>query len=147
MLNMTHKEYEMPDEYKYQLASLTEFYADRERFAKALPEIEPHLLEQYKRKMRELDKAIEDLEKMLAEQYERHQAEMAKEALLQKSLKEAWELTKHIYIIIKHQTPHLLEGFTTECLAPLTPEEREEFFDEVAILETNNLDAILNGEK
>lgn len=144
---MTQIEYEMPEEYKYQLAKLTEFYADRERFAKELPNVEPRMVGEFKRQLSELDGVIESLEKTLAEQYERHQSEMAKEALIEENVNEGWEAVKRFYITIKHQTPHLLESFTAECLDPLTPEEREQFLDDIAILETNNLAAILNGKE
>ncbi|MFN0139350.1 MAG: hypothetical protein ACKVQW_04595 [Pyrinomonadaceae bacterium] len=41
---------------------------------------------------------------------------------------------------------HTCSTALPQCLDPLTPEEREEFFDEVAILESTKLDAILKGE-
>lgn len=96
-------------------------------------------------KLREFDKTIDGLETSLAKEYDRYQAEMAKEEKISKQLAEAREITKRIYITIKHQKPELLETFI-ECLDPLTPEDREQFFDEVAILESTNLQAILNGE-
>ena len=53
---------------------------------------------------------------------------------------------QEIYIAIKHRKPEKLEEFT-KSLEPFTPEEREEFFDGIAILEATELDKILNGEK
>lgn len=144
---MAKKEYEMPDEYKQHLAKLAEFYADRERFGKALPDAPPHMAEEFKRQLRKMDDVIENMERMLAEEYERHQAEMAKEAQIEEAIKKGWDATLRIYLMTKHKVPHLLDKFTTQCLAPLTPEEREQFLDEAAILETHNLDAILKGKE
>ena len=42
--------------------------------------------------------------------------------------------------------PHLLESFSEACLGPFLPEEREQFLDDVAILEATQLDAILTGK-
>src|SRR5688572_9753877 len=144
---MAKKEYEMPDEYKQQLAKLAEFLEDRERFTKAMPDVPANMLDEFKRQLRKMDDVIEDLEKMLAEEYERHQAKMAKEAELTKMADDAWQSSIRIYIMTKHQLPHLLESFTERVLGPMPEGMREEFLDEVAVLETTKLDAILKGEE
>jgi hypothetical protein len=56
------------------------------------------------------------------------------------------ESVKRLYIITKHQVPHLLDSFTEAALGPLTPEMREQFLADVAVLESTKLDAILKGE-
>ena len=149
---MEQKEYEMPEEYKKNLAHLTDFLEAREGYRAQIREglargvrvsaADKLMVDE---KLREFDLIIDGLEKGLAEEYDRYQAEKAKEAKMSELLDQASEISKHLYIIIKHQKPHLLESFT-QCLDPLTPEEREEFFDEVAILESTKLDAILKGE-
>lgn len=141
----------MPDEYKQQLVHLTEFIETRDQFRRQISDglargvrvsaADKALVDQ---KLREMDKVIDNLERMLAEEYERYQAEMAKEAEMIDKGKDMRELQKHIYIIIKHTEPHLLESFTKN-LDPLTPDEREQFFDEVAILEATRLNEILSG--
>ena len=150
---MEKKEYEMPEEYKKNLAHLTEFLEAREGYREQIRDslargvrVSATDKAMVDEKLCEFDTIIDGLEKVLAEEYERYQTEKAKEAEISEQLAEAWEAQKHLYIIIKHQKPDLLDSFT-ECLDPLTPEEREEFFDEVTILEATQLDAILNGEE
>ena len=149
---MEQKEYEMPEEYKKNLAHLTDFLEAREGYRAQIREglargvrVSAADKSMVDEKLREFDSVIDGLEKLLAEEYERYQTEKAKEAEISEKIAQSRELQRHLYIIIKHQKPHLLESFT-QCLDPLTPEEREEFFDEVAILESTKLDAILKGE-
>lgn len=150
---MTQKEFEMPEEYKKNLAHLTDFLDARERYREQIRDATARGVSvsaadkaMVDEKLREFDGIIDGLEKGLAGEYERYQAEMAKEAEIEELIEKGWESSKRLYIIVKHQTPHLLEGFTEASLGPLTPEEREEFLDEVAILESTKLDAILKGE-
>lgn len=145
-------EYEMPDDYKKNLAILTEFLEAREGYRQMIKDglangvrISPSDKAMVDEKLSEFDRIIDGLEQQLANEYERYQAEMANEAKISESLDRSWEATKKLYIIIKHQKPHRLQSFT-ECLDPLSPEQREQFFDEVAILEATKLDAILKGE-
>ena len=149
---MANKEYEMPAEYKHNLAQLTECIEAREGYREQIREAlargvrvaaaDKAFVDQ---KLLEFDAVIDNLERLLAEEYERHQAEMAREESMMEAIDKANELRKQIYIIIKHTQPHLLESFT-KTLDPLLPEEREQFFDEVAILEATKLKEILNGE-
>ncbi len=143
---MAQKEYEMPDEYKKNLAHLAQFLEDKERFAKGMANVPAHLMDDAKAQLGKFDDGIEGLEKLLAEEYERHQAEQANEAEITESVDKGWEASKRIYIMIKHQTPHLLESFTKQVLDPMDEDLREEFLDAVAVLETTKLDAILKGE-
>ena len=149
---MQKKEYEMPEEYQKSLAHLADFLEAREGYRKQISEglargvqvsaADKALVDAT---LRDFDKTIDELETALAKEYDRYQAEMAKEEKISESVNRAWEATKRLYIIIKHQNPDKLESFT-KCLDPLTDEQREQFFDEVAILESTNLQVILNGE-
>ena len=150
---MAQQEYEMPEEYKKNLAHLNEFLEAREGYRAQIKDglaggvrVSPGDKAIVDEKLREFDRVIDGLEKGLAEEYDRYQAEKAKEAEISESITQMTEATKRLYIIIKHQKPHLLEGFTEAALGPLTPEMRQEFLDEVAILESTKLDAILKGE-
>ena len=150
---MERKEYEMPDEYKQNLAHLTDFIEAREEFRQQIRDglaagvrvsaADKALVDE---KMREFDVLIDGLERELAEEYERYQAEIAKEAEFSAGVAEMYEQQKHIYIIIKHETPHLLESFTERVLQPMPEDMLEEFYDDIAILEATQLDAILKGE-
>jgi hypothetical protein len=94
----------------------------------------------------EFDEKIDDLEQSLGDEYQRYQAEQAKEEDLSKKAADAMDAVKHVYLIIKHQKPDLLESFQEAAFGPLTPEMREEFLDDIAILEVTKLDAILKRE-
>lgn len=149
---MPRKEYEMPEEYKKNLAHLTDFLETRERYRAEIKaalargvKVSPSDQAMVDEKLRDFDRIIDRLEKRLAGEYERYQAEQAKEEEISEKIAEGMEAMKRLYIMMKHQKPDLLEEFT-KCLDPLTPEDREEFFDEVAILESTKLDAILKGE-
>ena len=149
---MKQKEYEMPEEYKRNLAHLTDFLEAREGYREQIREasargvrVSPADKAMVDEKLREFDQIIDNLEKGLAKEYERYQAEQAHNAEIADIMDKSWEAQKRIYIIIKHQKPHLLESFT-ETLEPLTDEDREQFFDGVAILEATKLDAILKGK-
>ncbi len=149
---MEKNAYEMPDEYKKNLAHLTDFIETREGWRVYIKDalargvsVSPADKAMVDEKLREFDQIIDNLEKMLAEEYERYQAEQAHNAEIAEHLDKADAAVQRIYIIIKHQKPHLLESFT-KTLEPLTDEERQQFLDDVAILESTQLQAILNGE-
>jgi len=149
---MSRQEFEMPEEYKKNLAHLTDFLETREGYRAEIKaalargvKVSPGDQAMVDEKLREFDRIIDGLEKSLAEEYERYQTEKAKEAAISENIAEGMDAMKRLYIMMKHGKPDLLEEFT-KCLDPLTPEDREQFFDEVAILESTKLDAILKGE-
>ncbi len=136
----------MPEEYRRNAAKLAEFLEAREKYRATLKDLPPHLQDKIKAELPKFDQTIDELETLLAAEYERIQAERAMDAEISKSIAKGWEASKQIYIIIKHTKPHLLESFTKQVLDPMIDEDREEFLDGVAILETTKLDAILKGE-
>ncbi|CAN5579389.1 hypothetical protein BH10ACI3_BH10ACI3_22810 [soil metagenome] len=144
---------DLSEEYKQGMEHLTVFLADREEWRAMVKaaqlrgqKIEPTVHADMLSKLDEFDQMINGLEASLAKEYERILAEKVKDAEVSKLIKEMMVHQQHLYIIIKHQTPHLLEEFT-KCLDPLDDEQREQFFDAVAILESTQLDAVLKGEK
>ena len=143
---MKQKEYPMPDDYNEKSAQLVKFIETREKIQAAFKDMTPEQRRAVQEPLKTLNESIESLEKYLAETYEvyqkKHRAEEEQENLLDKGMRAAQE----IYITLKHRKPEKLEEFT-KVLEPLSPEEREEFFDGVAILEATELDKILNGEK
>jgi benzoyl-CoA reductase/2-hydroxyglutaryl-CoA dehydratase subunit BcrC/BadD/HgdB len=150
---MTQKEFELSEEYQRGAAALAEFLEAREEWRATIKAANArgHKVSAADRalvdtKLREFDEMIEELEQSLAKEYERCRAEHEKEAKIERQVEKMWELQKHIYIHVKHETPHLLESFTERVLGPLPDDMREEFLDGVAILEATQLDAILKGE-
>ncbi|HLA95257.1 MAG TPA: hypothetical protein VK612_06015 [Pyrinomonadaceae bacterium] len=143
---MRHQDDEMPEEYQQNAATLAAFLEDRERFRAELKDMPPHLQAKLKAELPKFDRTIDELEALLAKEYERIQTAKAKDAQVTELVDDAWEKSKHIYITIKHQTPHLLDSFTKQVLDPMPEDMLEEFLDGVAILETTKLDTILKGE-
>jgi hypothetical protein len=136
----------MPEEYLRNAAKLAEFLEDREALQATFKYQTPNVQAKMRPQLAKFDQMIDELETMLATEYERIQAEKAKDARLTELADDAWEKSKHIYIMIKHQQPHLLDSFTERVIDPMIDEDREEFLDAVAILETTKLNAILKGE-
>lgn len=51
-----------------------------------------------------------------------------------------------LFIIVKHQTPHLFAEFEKISTEGLTAEEKQEFYDRIAHLEATQLEDILAGK-
>jgi len=136
----------MPEDYKERLAQLTEMLEAREELVKHAGNVPADERAHYNSQLRKLDKTIDEMETMLAKERDRIEAEQDKEAELSKKIGDAYESMKHLYILCKHEQPHLLESFTEQVLGPMPDDVREEFLDDVAILEATKLNAILKGE-
>lgn len=141
------------EEYEQNLAKLTECLEAREQYRADIKAaklrgmvVPPHLEAEVNETLKKFDEAIDKIEGMLGEEYERILADRAEEAEITELAADAWEMTKHTYIIIKHTTPHLLDSFTKQVIDPMDDEDREDFLDGVAILEATKLAAILKGE-
>ena len=139
---MNEKEYPMPDDYKEKSAQLLEFIETRDRVLAAYKDMTPEQRRAVQEPLKTLNESIESLEKYLAETYEAYQKERRIEKEKEKAIDRGMRAAQVIYITIKHRQPEKLEEFT-KVLEPLSPEEREEFFDGVAILEATELDEIL----
>ena len=151
---MAQKEFEMPEEYKLNLAALNECLEAREDFRAQIKAAEargtqgpPEMKVILEKTFREFDQKIEQMEMLLAEEYERYQAEQAKEAKISEKAKDMMETMKELFVVMKHKQPELVESFTKDVIAPMPDDLREEFLDGVAILESTKLDAILKGEE
>jgi len=78
------------------------------------------------------------------ERYEDEQSRQDEE--MSKILDRMAETSKRLYIIIKHQTPHLFDEFHRAATLDMSPEESEEFQNKIAQLEATQLDEILGNE-
>jgi hypothetical protein len=79
------------------------------------------------------------------ERYEDEQSRKDEE--MGKMLDHLDELSNDLYLIIKHQKPHLFEEFHRITTLDMTPEELEEFQKKIAHLEATRLDEILAGRQ
>jgi hypothetical protein len=61
-------------------------------------------------------------------------------------LDKGMEATEKLFIIIKHQMPHLFKEFEKTVVRDFTDEEKQEFYDKIAHLEATQLDEILGGK-
>jgi hypothetical protein len=143
---MNKTEYEMPDEYKKNLAILLEFIESREMYLKEFPNLTSDEQALAKPSLDELDCVIDEIETALAAEYEQFQAEKHREATLDQLFTEAETLAKHQFIIIKHTKPKLFEQFKKITFQDMSVDEIEDFYDEIAILEATGLDKILGRE-
>jgi hypothetical protein len=139
---MNEKEYPMPDDYNEKAARLVEFIETRDRVLAALKDMTPEQRRAVQEPLKTLNESIETLEKHLAVLYEAHQKEHRAEEKKNKSGNELMRKMQIMYIFVKQRMPEKLDKFTKN-LDNLSPEQREEFFDGVAILETQDLDELL----
>jgi hypothetical protein len=141
------KEYEMPEEYRQNLLKLTGMIEDRDRYAREIPHLPPEKRAEAKPALANLTAAIDRTEQMLADEYEQFQAERRREDAIDEAIAAGMEATEKLYIIVKHQTPHLFDEFHKIVVQDMTPEEEQEFYDKIAVLEATMLDDILSGKE
>lgn len=143
---MSEKEYPVDEDYNKYAERLLDFIDTRDRVLAAMKDMTPAQRREVKVPLKVLNESIEELETHLAEQYEVHQKERRVEDEQTRLIDKGFRTAQELYIVIKHCKPEKLEEFT-KCLDPLSFEDREEFFDGVAILEATKLDEILTGKK
>ena len=143
---MKEKEYPMPDDYNEKAARLVGFIETRDKVRAAFKDMTSDQRRTAQESLKILNQSIESLEKYLAETYETYQKKRRLEERQERAAERGMRTVQEIYIGVKHLEPEKLETFT-KILEPLSPEEREEFFDGVAILEATRLDEILTGNK
>lgn len=143
MKNLTE---ELPADYKFNANKLAEFIEARDNFLNQYEHLPTDAQQKFRVELAKLNKIIDDLEAALAKDYEKIKAERERQAKITSYLDKGNKMAQHLYIIIKHQQPHLLESFEEAALRPLLEEERQEFLDEVAILEATQLEAVLTGK-
>lgn len=140
------KEYEMPDEYKRNLALLVEMIEERDEYVRIMPTLPPGVRAQAKSALDELNCAVEGAERRLAAEYERFQNEQRSREELRETFGRLQATVERIYIVNKHTKPHLIEDFEAVVFQDMPNEEIEEFYDRIAIREAAELDEILKAE-
>jgi len=139
---MSEKEYPMPDDYNEYVARLLDFIEMRDEVLVTMKDMTPEERREVQEPLKVLNDNIEGLERDLAGRYEAYQKERRIEEEQTRIINTGLRKLQELYILIKHHKPEELKEFT-KTLEPFSPEEREEFFDGVAILETRNLDDVL----
>jgi len=146
--------YVTPDDFKKIEAEYEKALAIRDKTEKKMwiynPEHRPLKCQQIEELDRKLDELLPRLMKYLAKRL----AETGKvevENPDEKKLDAAFELSEiasqRVYLMIKHTTPHLLEGWEKASFQDLTPEELAETRAQIAKREAEELDKILASLK
>lgn len=143
---MNEKDFPMPESYKKQTSQLLEMLEIRDKANKRREFMTPEERQESAKKSAELDKKIEDFEKLIAAHYESYQLLRLFETELQTIDARLISHTHKIYICLKHRAPKEKFDELVEIINTLPPNEREEFYDQAAILEATKLNEIL-GEK
>ena len=136
----------MPDDYNKQAAKLLELLEIRDKINKELEFMTPERRRQVVKDSAELDKKIEDFETLLAVHYEVHQLLRLVETEMTKIDARQFVRIQKFYIFLKHRAPQEKLDEFVEIINILPPEERENFYDQAAILEATELDKILTGK-
>jgi hypothetical protein len=140
------EEYEMPAEYQEQAKQLVELIESRDEYARMMPTMPPELYREAKPHYDKLNASVEELEEKMAYEYERYQEE---QRLDQELYEMTWLqdlMSEELFIKVKHQRPHIFEGFEKYATKGMTDAEREEQFAIIARRETEELEDILSGE-
>lgn len=142
------KVYEMPEEYKQNLQTLTEMLNEREEFERFLPTLPPKDRAEAQAILREYDKDLNTLEQGLADEYEAFQERERNIEVLNKKADEAgailYEHIQRSFILMKHKLPaEEFEKFEKKWTGRMGKAEREEFYELVAHRESYDLENIL----
>jgi hypothetical protein len=107
----------------------------------AIPHLSKNLPEQYKKHLDALTMLTNKIEPELKD------GQSGKDKKISGILDKGMESVEKLYIIMKHQMPHLFDEFKKTVLEGFTPEEVQEFQDRIEHLEATQLDEILAGKK
>lgn len=143
---VSEKEYPMPNSYKNQTAQLLKLLEIRDKIDKQREFMTPEKRRETVEKSAELDKKIDDYENQIAAHYEAYQLLRTIEAEMQKIDARQMVRIQKMYICLKHRAPKEKFDEFVEIVNTLSPEEREDFYDQVAILEATKLNEILGEE-
>lgn len=140
------KEYEMPDEYKENLRRLTEMIEERDRKAEIIKTLPPESRAEALPALSRLNASIDKIEQTLADEYKEFQVESRRKDEVTHVLDKGMEKVEELFIIIKHQKPHLFDEFKKIVVEHMTPDEEQDFYDKIAVLEATKLKDILAGK-
>lgn len=139
---MKEKEYPAGETYNKYAAQLLEFIETRNRVLAALKDMTPEQRFQAREPLKVLNESIEKIEEHLATYYQAHQKEQRAEERKNELGDDVWRRMLVMYVFVKQRLPEKLDELTRN-LDALSPEVREEFLDQAAILETYDLDELL----
>ena len=139
---MSQKEYPMDEDYNKYAAQLLEFIDTRDRVLAAMKDMTPEEKREVKEPLKVLNENIEKLEEGLAKYHEAHRKEHRAEERKNEIGDDVWQRMLVMYVFVKQRMPEKLDQLTKN-LDTLSPEVREEFLDQAALLEKYDLDDLL----
>lgn len=149
-----NKEYPPDEEYLQFKAELEHWIEFRNRLAKKIKYLSPTKQRIKRLQLIDFDNKIAQAKKGLRKFYEscqqvekEEEKETLRSKLIDRALNIAERAGEKLYIIIKHQKPHLFEEFHKISTQDMTPEELQEFNERIAHLEATKLDDILEGKE
>jgi hypothetical protein len=143
---MKKNDYEMSPEYQKNAAKLVELLEIRDYCDNLLRGSPVTITDEMKRQKYELDKQIENYENVLAAQCKVNHLHQTLEETYNQTQNRLLQRTMEMYINIKHKSPNLIEGFEKLIYENFSPEDAEEYLDQVAILEATKLEEILQSK-
>lgn len=143
---MKQKEFPMPDDYNKQAAKLVELLEIRDKINEQIEFMTPEQRRQFVKDSAELEKKIDSYETLLGGQYEVYQLLRLVETEIEKIDARMLVRIQKFFIFLKHRAPPEKLAEFVEIINILPPEERENFYDQAAILEATELDEILTGK-
>lgn len=136
----------MDEDYNRALKFLTEQIAERDELVEQLKLLPPEARPEGLRLLELLNKAIEKGEQALAEEYESYQNLRRLEEERDSMFDDLAQRMVMVFIHIKYRHPEKLEEMKATLFNNYTPEEEQEFYDRVAILEAGDLISIIARE-
>ena len=139
---MNEKEYPMDEQYNKYAEQLLDFIDTRDRVLAAMKDMTPEQRREAQEPLKVLNESIEKIEEHLAKYYKAHQTEQRAEERQNESGDDVWRRMLVMYVFVKQRMPEKLDEFTRN-LENFSPEVKEEFLDQAAIMETYDLDELL----
>jgi len=139
---MSEKEYPMDDDYNKYAEQLLDFIDTRDRVLAAMKDMTPEQRREAQEPLKVLNESIEKLEEGLAGYHEAHQKAHRAEERKNEIGDDVWQRMLVMYVFVKQRMPEKLDQLTKN-LDNLSPEVREEFLDQAALLEKYDLDDLL----
>lgn len=136
---MEEKIYEMPDDYKEAMALLLESIELRDTVSESLKHAPPEKVREGRELIALLDKKINQGEAVLANEYEAYQKKCRAEEELDAMTEDAVERMAKVLIHFKYNHPEKLEELRDTVTKGYMPEEEQDFYDRVAVLEATQL--------
>jgi hypothetical protein len=139
---MNEKEYPADENYDKYAEQLLDFIDTRDRVLAAMKDMTPEQRREAQEPLKVLNESIEKIEEHLAEYDKARRKERRAEERENELADDVWRRMLIMYVFVKQRMPEKLDEFTKN-LENFSPEVKEEFLDQAAIMETYDPDDLL----